>query len=91
MGWFNNLNKSVREKLRKLKVLPTIEILQISSGFFAVVYSIVFFLYFFVKINKLTSFIFFISFILGIYLIYSTRKGIINDSFEQRGKEKFSV
>ena len=90
-SWYKTLNNCVREKLRKLNWLYKIEIIQISSGFFAMFYSIIFFLYFFIKINKSLSFIFLISFFIGLYLISSTERGIMNDSFEQRRKETFPL
>ncbi len=79
------LNNSFRKWLRNKNFLYPLESIQIASGVFGILYGIVFTLYFYVKINKTLSFIFLLPIILGLFLINSTKRDILND--EERGNE----
>ena len=86
---YSRINSSLRGYLRKKGWLSNIEIIQISSGFFAIAYSIIFFIYYALKVNLNIAFLFLIPILIGIGLIYSTKRGIMNEPTKQRRKETY--
>lgn len=85
---YDVLNTKFRERLRKKNILYALENIQIITGICGILYGLVLFFYFFVKISRTWSLLFLLSIIIGIALVYSTKRGIIND--EKRGK-KFPI
>lgn len=80
-----------RNFLRNKKILTNVEIIQITTGFFGLLYSIILFIYYYTKINSYFALIFIFTFCAGIYLIISTKRGIMNDTIEERGQEKYPL
>lgn len=85
--FYKEKNNNFRRYLLNKKILSSLEITQISISFFAICYSFIFFIYFYLRINKILSLVFIFSFILGVLILYSTKKGVVNDTI--RKKETF--
>lgn len=69
----------LRSKLIKMKSFIQLKLI---IGIFGIVYGIVAFFYFFLKVSKSFAFIFLIALLVGFFLIYKTKKDILNEKIK---------
>ena len=81
MSILNKLNNFILIFIRKEALIK----FQLIIGIFGVVYGILAFFYYFLKVSSIYSLFFLISIIIGFLLVYYTRKDILN------GKTKIEV
>ncbi len=80
---FKKTNEKFINHLKKKELFSKLRSLQMIFGFLGILYSFVFLLYFYTKIDKYLSFIFIVPLLVGIYLINSTKKEVSCDKDKQ--------
>lgn len=83
--FYKKLNNLLKIYLKKNNLLDFLENIQIIVSLFGILYGLVFFFYFYIKINRLTSYLFILTIVIGIYVYISTRREILN------GTEKIQI
>ena len=77
---FKKLNQTILKKVGEENLI----VLELIIGIFGIVYGIVTFFYYFIKISQIYSLIFIFPILVGLLLIYKGRKDVLDGKVETR-------